>query len=56
MWLIVETTQGAYLEFWKDGAAVVSLEPQPAITIEALELVLTQFEKLNLIPRAVDAT
>jgi hypothetical protein len=54
MWLIAETTQGVYLEFWKDGAAVVSLEPTPAMAIAQLELVRAQFNNLNLIPRAVD--
>ncbi len=54
LWLIAETTRGVYLEYWRDGAAVVSLEPRPALSIEQLELVLAEFRAIDLIPRAVD--
>jgi hypothetical protein len=53
LWLIAETTRGVFLEFWRDGAAVVSLEPRPALSIEELELLRAQFKSLNLIPRPV---
>jgi hypothetical protein len=43
------------LEFWKDGRAVVSLEPRPALSLEQLELVLAEFRAIDLIPRAVDS-
>jgi len=55
MWLVAETTQGVFLEYWKHGAAVVSLEPGLGMTITQLELIRTQFENLNLTPRHLDS-
>jgi hypothetical protein len=53
LWLLAETAGGVYLEFWRDGAAIVSLEPRPSLSIEQLEAVWKQLKRLNLIPRDI---